>query len=381
MTSNGLPQFLTPLVAQLRRRALHIGVGDLCALRESLHSGFGLSSREDLRELCVHLWATSPDEADIIRAAFTRLGSLEDWAAAGPAHDSMPPEDSGEVTDQAPQTEIVQNAGIGSKRGTPGTRAEASSRGLVLAPQYPLTGREIAQIWRRLRSPVRSGPKSELDITATIRERTRRGVATPPVLVPRRRNAVRLLLLIDRHGSMTPFHGYVDHVTNAIRDAGRIDEVCMAYFHDLPGSAGDKSPLTALDDPFRQELDGIVHLISPMREGRVYEDPGLTKPNMLDAILVKEMPAPAIAVISDAGAARRQFDTVRLLGSLALVKALRQSGGGGLAWLNPAPRTWWAGTTAGQLARYVPMTDFSRQGLSHAVDALRGRPVPVEHPA
>ena len=62
------------------------------------------------------------------------------------------------------------------------------------------------------------------------------GVATPPVLVPRRRNAVRLLMLIDRHGSMTPFHGYVDYVVGAIRDAGRIDDVQAVYFHDLPGS-------------------------------------------------------------------------------------------------------------------------------------------------
>jgi hypothetical protein len=40
-------------------------------------------------------------------------------------------------------------------------------------------------------------------------------------------------------------------------------------------------------------------------------------------------------VISDAGAARRQFDIVRLLDSVALVKALRWggNGSGGLAWL------------------------------------------------
>ena len=147
-------------------------------------------------------------------------------------------------------------------------RAEASDRGLVLVPQYPLTAREVAQAWRHLRRPVRSGPAVELDIEATIAGRARRGVATPPVLVPRRRNAVRLLMLIDRQGSMTPFHGYVDYVVAAIRHAGRIDDVQTVV---LPRPARldgrTRAALEEMADPFRPDLDEVLALIGPLRGG------------------------------------------------------------------------------------------------------------------
>jgi uncharacterized protein len=397
VSSATLPLFLEQLAVQLRRRRLQVGIDDVKALRVALRAGFGLSSRDELRELCVSLWAKSPVEAEIVRAAFARLDNLGEWKVSDQAERPVPrsgqqatpasgeeehvtkaaPREASQVSDAA-ETGPVRGLGAGSGVGIAALRAEASDRGLVLVPQYPLTAREVAQAWRHLRRPVRSGPAVELDIAATIRERGRRGVATPPVLVPRRRNAARLLMLIDRHGSMTPFHGYVDYLVAAIRDAGRIDDVDAAYFHDLPGSMEDKAALEQMDDPFRPDLDEVLGLIGPLRGGRVYDDPGLTAPRSLDAILAGVTPATAILVISDAGAARRQFDIVRLLDTVALVKALRA--GGGVAWLNPTPPDWWPRTTAGQLARYVPMFEFSRRGLGQAVDALRGRPVPVERP-
>ncbi|MGD0609343.1 MAG: VWA domain-containing protein [Streptosporangiaceae bacterium] len=398
MSSATLPPFLEQLAAQLRRRRLQVGIDDMQALRVALRAGFGLSSRDALRELCVSLWAKSPVEAEIVRAVFARLDKLGEWKVSDQAERLVPrsgpqalptsseeqqftgtsPRETSQVGDAA-KTVAVRNLGAGPGVGLEARRAGASDRGLVLVPQYPLTSREVAQAWRHLRRPVRTGPPVELDIAATIRERGRRGVATPPVLVPKRRNAVRLLMLIDRHGSMTPFHGYVDHVVAAIQDAGRIDDVHAAYFHDLPGSVENKAALEQMDDPFRPDLDGVLGLIDPLRGGRVYDDPGLTAPRMLDAILAGAAPATAILVISDAGAARRQFDIVRLLDTVALVKALRAVSGG-VAWLNPAPPGWWPRTTAGQLARYVPMFELSRRGLGQAVDALRGRPVFVERP-
>ena len=392
-----LPPFLQQLVVQLRRRRLQVGIDDVQALRGALRAGFGLSSRDELRELCVSLWAKSPAEAEIVRAAFARMDNLAEWKVFDQAEHLVPlarqvPPAFGEEQ-QVPRAALgealqvgdptgtiaVQGFDAGSSVGPQALRTGARDRGLVLVPQYPLTAREVAQAWRHLRRPVRTGPAIELDIAATIRERGRRGVATPPVLVPRRRNAVQLLMLIDRHGSMTPFHGYIDHVVAAIRGAGRIDDVRAAYFHDLPGSVKDKAALEQMDDPFGLDLDGVLGLIGPLRGGRIYDDPGLTSPQSLDALLAESTQATVILVISDAGAARRQFDIVRLLETVAMVKALRADSGG-VAWLNPAPLSWWSGTTAGQLARYIPMYELSARGLGQAVDALRGRPVPVERP-
>jgi len=421
MTTDAIPSYLMPIVAQLRRRQIYVGIGDVQALRLALRAGFGLSSRDELRELCVALWAKSPVEAEVVRAAFARLDDLADWRLADAAGEAAPVsgqqvaagggrlagaaleaapvsgqqvaaggggggEDGGGVPGESPPgtagrdaatTGTVRNLGPGFDLNA--LRAGASGRGLVLVPQYPLTSREVAQAWRHLRRPVRWGPAVELDIDATIGERVRRGVATPPVLVPRRRNAVRLLMLIDRQGSMTPFHGYVDYVVAAIRDAGRIDHVQTAYFHDGPGSSQDRAALEEMADPFRPDLDDVLGKIGPLRGGRVYDDPDLTKPRALDGILSGVTLATAVLVISDAGAARRQFDITRLLDSVALIKALR-AGSAGVAWLNPVPRDWWSRTTAGQMARYVPMFALNRPGLYQAVDVLRGRPVPVERP-
>ncbi|MDF5726567.1 MAG: hypothetical protein PUP92_00650 [Rhizonema sp. PD38] len=49
-----------------------------------------------------------------------------------------------------------------------------------------------------------------------------------------------------------------------------------------------------------------------------------------------------------------------------------------IAWLNPLPRKRWAGTTAGDIARLVPMFEVSRRGLQDAIGVLRGRPTNFE---
>ena len=252
-------------------------------------------------------------------------------------------------------------------------------RSLVLGQQYPLTEREVAQAWRRLRRPLRTGPAVEIDVAATVERRSRHGVATPPVLVPRRRNTAKLLLLIDRYGSMTPFHGYVGHVVRAIRNAGRIDNVREVYFHDLPGSVGNRSVLGYLDDPFRPDLDLILPLIEPISDGRVYDDPELTLPHSLTAILDELTKGTATVVISDAGAARQRLNTLRLLDTVGLLKTLH-SRVGTVTWLNPVRPDNWLHSTAGQVARYIPMYALTKEGLNHTVDTLRGRPTPVERP-
>jgi hypothetical protein len=272
-----------------------------------------------------------------------------------------------------PEAEPVQDLGSAP----PATGVH--DRGLVLIPQYPLTTREVAQAWRRLRRPVRSGPAVELDVAATVDQRSRRGVALPPVVVPRRRNTARLLLLIDRNGSMTPFHRYVDHVVAAIRDAGRIDDMQTLYYHDLPGGDRDRSALDQITDPFRPDLDAVLPLVPPLRDGRVYGDPRLTAPRSLAGALAGLAPGTSALIISDAGAARRRLDTIRLLDTVATLKAVMASAVA-TAWLNPVPREQWHAATAGQVARYIPMFPFTRPGLYQAVDVLRGRPGQVEHP-
>jgi uncharacterized protein with von Willebrand factor type A (vWA) domain len=390
MTQGELPSFLWEVTRQLRRRHVAIGIEDYEALRRALAAGFGLSSDDELRRLCVMLWAKSPEEAEIVRAAFTR-SDMAEWALS---RADEPDVDDEASLSAAPDDPLSVQAGAGQAAHADGGRAPQArpvadlagsppstgeaDRTLVLVAQYPVTDREVAQALRRLRRPLRTGPAVEIDVAATIERRSRHGVATPPVLVPRRRNTAKLLLLIDRYGSMTPFHGYVDYVVGAIRNAGRIDDVREVYFHDVPGNA-DSSVLADVADPLRPDIDLILPLVAPLGDGWVYDDRELTVPRPLPAVLDELDEDTATIVISDAGAARKRLDTVRLLDMVALLKALRARGSP-VTWLNPARPASWPPSTAGQLARYIPMYPLTTEGLNQTVDVLRGHPAEVARP-
>jgi uncharacterized protein with von Willebrand factor type A (vWA) domain len=387
----GLPPFLLTIIGHLRRRHVQVGVDDLRDLRLALGAGFGLASTASLRDLCVALWASSPVEAAIVRSAFASVEDVPEWTT-GPSGESAAADLPDPAQDPATGAGRDGEAGQGDGAALTGApRAEGSGSlpppsgitdpALVLVPQYPLTAREVAQAWRHLRRPVRSGPATELDVAATIRERARRGVATPPVVVPRRRNTMRLLLLLDRNGSMGPYHGYVDYVVAAIREAGRIDEVSAVYFHDVPADpeSRPRAARVLAEDPFRMDIDPMLAMIEPMRSGRVYADARLTRPVPLADVLAQVTAATGVLVISDGGAARRTFDAFRLVDTVAMLKAAA-AGASGAAWLNPAPTARWPGTTAAMTARHVAMYPFTRRGLDQAVDSLRGRPALLARP-
>ncbi|GIF75193.1 VWA domain-containing protein [Asanoa siamensis] len=378
-----LPSFVPPLVQALRRRGLPLGVDDLQDLRVALLAGFGLSSTEAFQELCVSLWAKSPEEAATVRAVFART-RIPVWTArlstgvlpVDPAPgDPVVPAGPPPLDPEPPPPPLLRPV-TGTAAGAP-PRSGSRDPALLLVPQYPVSERAVAQVWRRLRRRVRSGPATVLDVTATVDRRARTGVAVAPVLVPPRRNAARLLLLVDRDGSMAPYHGYVDHVTRAIRHAARLDVLTVVYFHDVPGH-GDRAVL-ADTAPDTAHLDAVLPRVEPLVGGTVYADPALAEPVDLAALLERVTPTTAVAVVSDAGAARGSLDTTRLLDVVALAKAVTQRRAT-LAWLNPVPRARWRRTTAALIARHVPMHALDLPGMYRAVDALRGRHPVVERP-
>jgi uncharacterized protein len=382
-----IPAFVYDLVVRLRRRGLPIGVDDCVTLRSALAAGFGLDSSDDLRDLCVALWATSPAEREMIVAAFATEAPGWSTAIAPPAAAGSPAPAMADPTGfpaaasptpvaPPPQPVVRPFPGV---PGPPPATGEWDPA-LVVAPQQPLTAREIAQVWRRLRRPMRHGPSSELDIEATVDRYARTAVASGPVLRPPRRNTARLLLLVDRQGSMTPYHGLTDHLLREIRNAGRLDAITVAYFRNLPGRVEAHGLLDTLSDPFAPEIDPILAEIPPLTSGRLYRDPALTEPAPLPSMLEATVPGAAVAVISDGGATRGTFVTGRLVSTVALVKALHRAGGT-VAWLNPAPPSRWPGSTAAQIERHVAMFPLTVAGMYRAVDVLRGRPRRLERPA
>jgi uncharacterized protein with von Willebrand factor type A (vWA) domain len=248
-----------------------------------------------------------------------------------------------------------------------------------MRPQYPVSEREVAEAWRRLRRPTRHGPRVELDVEATVSRYAATGLVTAPVLVPRRVNAASLLLLVDRHGSMTPFHSFVDHVTRSIVRATRLDAITIRYFRNSPGGSPDRSALVQLADPLAVDLDAIVDRIPPLAAGWVYDDPDLTRRRSMHTVLEELTPGSGVVVISDAGAQRGSLVATRIFDAVALGLAVIARHAR-IAWLNPLTTDRWTDATAEQIARHIPMFPLDRDGMYAAVDILRGRPATVDAP-
>ena len=381
-----LSPFLWQLFQRLRRRGFAIGPTDYEALRQALRAGFGWTSREALRDLCNSLWAKSQREQETLTALFEQLApdpddwhySLENDESSADGTESPKSEPPG-LESKAPNKTIPRTESRGGLPSISLADVKVSKRPFVFVPQFPLTYREVAQTWRRLRRPVRFGAPVELDIEGTIARRSRLGVATTVVLQPRRRNMARLLLLVDRQGSMDPFHCFCDEVCTAIQQAGRLEETALYYFHNVPAEGADEQVLETLTGHLFPALDPILPQIQPLVEGCPYTDPDLLSPEPLIDVLQSYAAGAAVVLVSDAGAARNRYRISRLLDTIAFMKALR-SYTSHYVWLNPLPKRYWLNNTAAQIARHVPMFPLEREGIQRAVNVLRGQQHIIEKP-
>lgn len=382
-----LPPFLWQLFQRLRRRGFAIGSAEYEALREAMRAGFGWTSREALQNLCNSLWAKSLREQEVLTALFEQLApDPDDWEYSLEAVDHAPTPDDLAPTPEQPDLAVKPpNETIPKTRSSGGlppislADVQVSERPFVFVPQFPLTYREVAQTWRRLRRPVRTGAPTELDIEGTIARRSQLGVATSVVLRPRRRNMARLLLLVDRQGSMDPFHQFCDEVCTAIQQAGRLEETALYYFHNVPAEGADEQVLASLTGQLFPCLDPVLPQIQPLAEGYLYTDSTLLSPEPLADVLQSYAAGASVVLISDAGAARNRYRISRLLDTIAFMKALRTYTTH-YVWLNPLPKRYWLNSTAAHIGRHVPMFTLDRDGIQRAVNVLRGHQHIIEKP-
>ncbi|MHC5854504.1 hypothetical protein [Nostoc sp.] len=206
---------------------------------------------------------------------------------------------------------------------------------------FPMTSRQMKQSWRYLRRFIREGPPIELDVEATVQQMSRQGMLLHPVLKPRRVNRNELLLLVDQDGSMAPFHSLSERLAETAIQGGRLGKAGIYYFHNCPSQH-------LYHDPYHQVAESIREVLAKLHSEYA-----------------------GILIFSDAGAARGAFSRERLDLTAEFLDQLRQKLRH-IAWLNPVPRDRWTGT-AGEIAKIVPMFEFNRQGLTQAIDVLRGK--------
>ena len=385
MTVEKLPLF--EIFKSLQRHGLPLGVDEYLVLGRSLAAGFGIESRDRLEQLCCMLWGKSEDETRLIKRLFQRMwmrvevearkeekGDRPSTSTSSSASSSTSKLEvssnetsasaelsSEDLSPEIPETETSPSDDLSSELETPGMglgiddpvqivqavqhrqrdKEIKRPRYSLLDEYFPVTKRQMKQTWRYLRRPVREGIPVELDVEATVEKIGRNGFLLAPVLVPRRVNRTDLVLLIDREGSMVPFHALSQQLVETAQRDGKLRQTRVYYFHDYP----------------REYL---------------YRHPALLNAQPISEMLAEVGERAVVLIISDAGAARGYFDEERVEYTQEFILQLQQSVRY-YAWLNPMPEDDWRDNTAGEIAQFVPMFEMSRGGMSGAINVLRGR--------
>ena len=129
------------------------------------------------------------------------------------------------------------------------------SETFVMQPQTVMSPRVLAVLWRRYRRMVRSGPRTELDLEATIAERVRRGIIDRPMLRPRRANSARLLILADVSPSMSAWGPFLDALATSLV-LSRLQSARLLYFVNVPRQSLFTSPARTEATPRRRSSNG-----------------------------------------------------------------------------------------------------------------------------
>ena len=219
---------------------------------------------------------------------------------------------------------------------------KARDRFVFSGDYLPVTQRQMKQSWRHLRRMVRDGAATELDVDGTVQRIAHDGILLEPVLVARRTNRMKLVLLIDQDGSMVSFHSLSARLAETALRGGRLGKAGIYYFHNCPIGH-------LYHDPMHYEAEPIEDVFAGLRREHT-----------------------VVLIFSDAGAARGGLNLERARLTAAFLQQLNRHVRY-VAWLNPVPKDRWATSTAREIALHVPMFEATRQGLDAAIDALRGR--------
>jgi uncharacterized protein len=389
---------LLNLFKELRKWGLPLGVEEYMLAVQALQAGFGIGDRNSLERLCCTLWTKSEAEArllkrlldeiikrspvEISKSTSTELPQTEGeiFQKSQPQTSSKEPEKSATSSTPSPVSETLEQSSaltpleqpeqpvsqstsppeipldidepeqvIQAMRQSGSNSLEMSYYRQNSVDEYlPVTPRQIKQCWRFLRRRVREGTLEELDVEGTVEKICREGVLLEPVMMLSYKNRSKLVLLVDQGGSMVPFHHLSRQLIDKAQQGGNITQIGVYYFYNYP-------------------------------EKYLYTDPNRLKYQLVTSILEAMDSRTGVLIVSDAGAARGNLNKNRVKYTETFLKQLEQSVSY-YAWLNPMPNDSWQDTTAGKIARFVPMFEMSREGLNAAINTLRGRYIYWERP-
>lgn len=213
--------------------------------------------------------------------------------------------------------------------------------------------RSIGVALRKLRMLTRDGRLDELDLDATVDATCQNAGDLELVWRAPRKNRVKLLLLMDVGGSMTPYSRLCSRLFSAAHQASHFKQFESYYFHNCP-------------------------------YGVLYEDMSQRKYVETKEVLSKLDESWRCVVVGDAAMAP---DELMYAGGAIDLYHLNQRSGlswlqelkelvPGTVWLNPDPLNYWEVTyTVRRIREIFEMFPLTIEGLDEAVKSLRRRPM------
>ncbi len=215
-----------------------------------------------------------------------------------------------------------------------------------------LDTRQIKVALKRLRRLDEIGKQDELDLDKTIDKTTKNGGDIEIMFKKRRKNNVKLLLIMDVGGSMDPYAQMVSILFSAANSMSHWKDFKYYYFHNCVYE-------------------------------RVYKNAFMNESESLnfDELLQKYDKNYRVVMVGDAAMA--SFELTEVGGSIYYyhhnelpgiyyIKQIADHFKGGVVWLNPELiRYDWQPWTRKIISSVIPMYDLTVQGIEEAMDFLR----------
>jgi len=217
-----------------------------------------------------------------------------------------------------------------------------------LRKDVTLDVRDIGQALRRLRRLTRDGREEELDVEGTIDRTARNGGDIELIFRPPRQNTVKLLLLMDVGGSMTPYTKLTSRLFSAAHQASHFKAFESYYFHNCPYE-------TLYTDMARNDGESTEQVFRNL--DRTWR-----------AIVVGDAAMAPEELMHQGGAINYYHDN-----QTAGIDYLDQllDAVGSAVWLNPRPERWWGNWTIRKIRELFDMLPLTMKGLEEAVERLK----------
>jgi hypothetical protein len=207
--------------------------------------------------------------------------------------------------------------------------------------------RQIKMALRGLRQLSRIGPEDELDLEETIDATSKNAGEIELVWTRSRKNAVKVLLLMDVGGSMNPFALLCSQLFSAAHASTHFKEFKYFYFHNCIYS-------NLYQDVERQEIVSIDHLLRTLEPD-------------YKAILVGDARM-AMPELTERFGAIDYYDLNETPGIVWLKRIAEHFTH--CVWLNPEEPYYWNHPTVIMIGKLFPMFELTLDGLGQAVKKL-----------